>query len=601
MEYALDRFAREIRTALEATGRIPADQIELATPKPNIPADLAFPTFRSAKTLGVAPPQLAQELATTVRFTDDALVGGVQATGPFLNFALDTERFVTAVFNDLVQYGANYGRDDRGANQTVLVEYSSPNVARRMHVGHIRSTIIGQALFNIMQALGYQTISDNHLGDWGKQFGLLIMGVVRDGQPSGSDEEALLQLEHVYTKYTALAKNDSQFDDEARAWSLRLEQGDQQARAIWQWIVDLTMRYINPLYARLGARFDTVHGESFYEDKMEPVIHKALDMGLAVRSKGKLNDENGPTSAQDDDPTLADDDGEGALVVKLDGLPTFLLQRADGGTLYLTRDIATIIYREHKYNPVTMIYAVDMRQELHFRQVFAFSRALGYAQNCDLIHVPFGTVFSADGRPLSTRHGNMVYLQALLDEAHQRARAVVDQASANLPEAEKEQIAEAVGVGAVIYNDLYQDPRRNITLDWERMLSIEGNSAPYIQYMHARMCSILRNAAESGFTIQRDPTVAARSLTHPTELAAMKQIARLPAAVRAAGERYLPFVIAEWCYDMARAISAFYRDCPVLKAETADLRTARLQLVAAAAQVLKTGLSLLSIRAPDRM
>jgi arginyl-tRNA synthetase len=599
MNYALDRFEQQVRDAIIATGKLPPLLVDLTSPKPNIPADLAFPTFRAAKELRVPPQQLAQELAGAVTFGDDALVGGVAAAGPFLNFTLHVGRLTAAVLEEIERLGIRYGHDDQGAGKTVIVEYSSPNVARRMHVGHIRTTIIGQALFNILSALGYHTISDNHLGDWGKQFGVLIMAVVRERKPEGADEETLAGLEQLYTKYNTLTESDPAADDEARSWSLRLEQGEPQARAIWQWIVDLTMRYTTPLYERLGAHFDTVHGESFFEDKMEPIIAKAQDEGVATR------------------------DEKGALVVDLPGLPTFLLQRTDGGTLYLTRDVATVAFREHEYHPHAMIYVVDARQELHFRQVFALARALGLAKESQLVHITYGIVSDARGEPLSTRKGNMVYLQALLDDARQRARAVVEQSSPDLPKDEKDEVAEIVGVGSVIYNDLYQDPRRNITLDWERMLALEGNSAPYIQYMYARCRSILRKAAEEDQRrktndqknldvsdqaakqgTQPSSLVLGRSselLTHPSETAVIKQLAKLPAAVREAGARYAPFVVAEWCYETARALSGFYRDCPVLKAETPELRAARLRLVAATAQALRNGLGLLGLRAPERM
>jgi arginyl-tRNA synthetase len=578
MDYALDRFEQQVRDAIIATGKVPAGLVELAAPKPNIPADLAFPAFRAAKELKLPPQQLAQELAEAVRFADDSLIGGVAAAGPFLNFTLRAGQLTANVLVEIERLGPRYGHDDQGAGKTVIVEYSSPNVARRMHVGHIRTTIIGQALFNIIAALGYHAISDNHLGDWGKQFGVLIMAVVREGKPEGADEKTLAELEQLYTKYNTLIERDPSADDEARSWSLRLEQGEPQARAIWQWIVDLTMRYINPLYERLGARFDTVHGESFFEDKMAPIMDKAQENRVATR------DENG------------------ALVVDLPGLPTFLLQRTDGGTLYLTRDVATVAFREQEYDPAAMIYVVDVRQELHFRQVFALARALGMAQHCDLVHITFGTVFDTKGEPLSTRKGNMVYLQALLEDARQRARAVVEQSSPDLPEQEKDEVAEIVGVGAVIYNDLYQDPRRNITLDWERMLALEGNSAPYIQYMYARCRSILRKATEGAQRSNVQTLNVQTLLVHPSETAVIKQLAKLPAAVREAGARYAPFVVAEWCYDTARALSGFYRDCPVLKAETPpDLRAARLLLVAATAQALRNGLALLGLRAPERM
>jgi arginyl-tRNA synthetase len=592
MDYALDRFEQEVRAQLGATGKVPATQIEVAPPKPNIPADLAFPAFRAAKELGVPPQQLAQELASSMRFGPDSLVGQVAAAGPFLNFSLNTARLVSAVLHEVEELGPRYGRDDQGSGQTVVIDYSAPNVAKLMHIGHIRSTIIGQALYNIFSFLGYRVVGDNHLGDWGTQFGKNIAAILKWGRPEGDDEEVIAQMDKLYAEYNRLAKDNALLDDEARAWSLRLEQGDPTARELWQWMVDITLHANKRNYDRLGVHFDHTYGESFYEPMLASVIQEALDKKVAYR------DENG------------------AVVVDLGSdLPTFLLQRSDGGTLYHTRDVATIKFRVSQFHPAKIIYVVDARQELHFRQLFALVRAMGDVEGIELEHIKFGTVFDQHGRPLSTRAGNMIYLADLLDDAHRRARAVVEQASHDLPEQEKEQVAEAVGVGAVIYNDIYQDPRRNITLDWERMMALEGNSAPYIQYMYARCRSIIRKAEESvassrvaiaphdeqRTTDNGQWAMDAAVLVHPAEIGVVKQLAKLPAAVREAGARYAPFVVAEWCYGTARALSSFYRDCPVLKAETPELRAARLHLVAATAQALKNGLGLLGIRAPERM
>jgi arginyl-tRNA synthetase len=600
------------RVAIVATGKVPAGLIELVAPKPNIPADLAFPTFRAAKALGVAPSQLAQELASALHFGPQSLVGEATAAGPYVNFTLNTGQLTAEVLQEIERLGPHYGSDDLGRGQTVVVEYSSPNIARRMHVGHIRSTIIGQAINNILRFLGYRTIADNHLGDYGKQFGTLLAAIERFGRPEGDGEAVLAQIEELYARYNRLIGSSDDSDDPdaeaadevARAWSLKLEQGDPQARELWQWMVDTTLRANQRNYDRLNVHFDTFHGESFYAHMLPDVIAQVEQLDVAER------DEKGALAIVG----LRDHNGK--------ELPSFLVQRSDGGTLYLTRDLATVIYRERTYHPKKIIYVVGQPQELHFRQVFALVRALGYAQGIELVHISFGTIFNANGQPFSMRRGNVLYLEALLDEAHRRARAVVEQTSPELPEAEKEQIAEMVGVGAVIYNDLYQDPRRNITLDWDRMLALEGNSAPYIQYMYARCRSILRKALtddERGTVDDGQPNAASppalvhgRSpeelppydpavLTHPSEVSVIKQLAKLPAAVREAGARYAPFVIAEWCYETARALSGFYRDCRVLRAETPELRAARLHLVAATAQALKNGLGLLGIKAPERM
>ena len=592
MDYALDRFEQQVQTAIAATGKVPESLIELTAPKPNIPADLAFPAFKAAKELRVAPPLLAQELAKAIKLAPDTLIDGVAAAGPFLNFTINATRLTAAVLEEIEELGPRYGSDDQGAGKTVVIDYSSPNVAKLMHIGHIRSTIIGQALYNIFGFLGYRVIGDNHLGDWGKQFGMNIAAIVKWGKPSGEGEEALAQLDKLYAQYVGMAKEDRALDDQARAWSLRLEQGDPTARELWQWMVDLTISANQRNYDRLGVHFDHIYGESFYESMLADVIQEALDKKAAYRDEG------------------------GAVVVDLgDSTPTFLLQRSDGGTLYHTRDVATILFRLREFAPSQILYVVGMPQELHFRQLFALVRAMGYAEGVHLEHIKFGTIFDQYGAPLSTRRGNMIYLADLLDDAHRRARAVVEQASPELPEVEKDEVAETVGIGSVVYNDLYQDPRRNITLDWERMLTLEGNSAPYIQYMYARCRSIIRKAeasvVSSPSSVASDnqqrtmdngrPAVDASLLTHPSEIAVVKQLAKLPGAVREAGARYAPFVIAEWCYETARALSGFYRDCSVLRADTPELRTARLHLVAATAQALKNGLGLLGLRAPERM
>lgn len=591
MQYTLDRFAAEIQAAIAATGLVAADQIELAEPKANVAADLALPCFRAAKQRGVPPPQLAQELVAALQFPADSLVSSVQAAGPFLNFTLNSAALARQVLQEVVQHGERYGSDDLGSARVAIVEYSSPNIARRMHVGHIRSTIIGQSINNILSFLGYRTIADNHLGDYGRQFGTLLAAIDKFGAPEGEGEEVLAKIEALYSRYNKLIDSSKEVDaddtdaespdDEARAWSLRLEQGDPGARELWQWMVESTLQANQRNYDRLGVQFDTIHGESFYAPMLPDVLEEAQRKDLAERDPGGALAVKG----------LRDKNGK--------ELPTFLLQRSDGGTLYLTRDIATIIYREREYHPAQMIYAVDQRQELHFRQVFALARALGYAQDTELIHIPFGTVFDASGQPFSTRKGNMLFLEVLLDEARDRARTVIEQkigeGKTELTPEQIGEVAEIVGVGAVIYNDLYQDSKRNITLDWDRMLSFEGNSAPYIQYTYARCRSILR---EGGGV---PDTFDAQQLQADQELMVIKQLARLPDVVRRAGESYAPYVVAEWLYTTAREFARFYHDLSVLKADTAELRAARLALVAATAQGLRNGLALLAIRAPERM
>lgn len=572
MHYAFARFVTEVHTAIAATGKVPVELIETTTPRPNIPADLAFPVFKAAKALGVPPPQLAAELAALI--APDGLIGAVTAAGPFLNFSMRPATIAAAVINEISAAGTAYGHHNDGTGQRVVIDYSAPNIARRMHVGHIRSTIIGQTLVNIFRALGYTVVGDNHLGDWGKQFGVVLAAIEREGKPSGTGEAAMEELEAIYARFNTAMKEQPALEEEARRWSLALEQGDPQARELWQWCVDLTLHAAERNYARLGVSFDHAYGESFYEPMLPEVIEETVRSEAAYR------------------------DADGSIVAELDKLPKFIIQRNDGGTVYMTRDIATIKFRLTEFAPAQIIYVVDGRQELHFRQLFAIVREMGYAKDVELVHIPFGIITTLDGQPLSTRKGNMVYLESLLDEAVQRARAVVEQKNVGLPDEEKAAVAEAVGVGAVVYNDLYQDPKRNITLDWERMLATEGNSATYLQYSYARCRSILRRAEEET-EAYRDADLSL--LVHPSEQRLIKHLAQLPEAVREAGMRYAPFVIADWCYTSAREFGVFFEQCPVLKAETADLRAARLELVAATAQAIYNGLALLGIRAPERM
>ncbi len=579
MLYAFDRFRNEIAQALLDSGLIDPAEIELTIPKAvGVQADLAQPCFRAARKRGENPARFASQLAANMRASiqPESPIGAVQATGPFVNFSLNALVFARNVLDEVERHADRYGWDDLGVGRTVIIDYSSPNIAKRMHAGHIRSTIIGQSLVNIYRTLGYTVVSDNHLGDWGKQFGVLLSAINRYGLPEGEGEEVLARLEQLYADFARRAENDPALDTEARSWSLRLEQGDPVAQEIWQRSVDLTKRINQRNYDQLSVRFDTEHGESFYAPVLQSVIDDAIASGIAHR------------------------DESGALVADLEGLPTFLLQRSDGGTLYHTRDLATVKYRRDTYQPAKIIYVVGKPQELHFKQLFAAARAMGYTStDIDVIHVMFGTVYGPDGQPLSTRKGNMVYLESLLNEAVRRARAIVDQKAVergeSLTDEERAQIAEAVGIGAVIYNDLYQDPRRNITLDWDRMLSLDGNSATYLQYTHARCRSMLQRAGDL------PPTCDVAPLQHLSEIALINALGQFPIRVREAAEQYGPFVIAEWLYGAARQFAAFYRDCPVLEAPSPELRAARLHLVSATAQCLRNGLALLGIRAPERI
>nr|WP_309692093.1 arginine--tRNA ligase [Armatimonas sp.] len=588
LNYVFDRLRAEATLALVATGLIEASAIALAEPKNRELADLACPIFAAAKAAGEAPAVFSQRLAAAVRLESSGLLATVEAAGGFVNFTLHPEKLASAVLEEVARLGDAFGKDSSvGSGEKVIVEYSSPNIARKMHVGHLRSTVIGHSLRLIFEALGYDVIADNHLGDWGTQFGMLLAAIDLWKLTPWDDPDPVQSLVLVYAKYNSEAKEDTSLKDLARAWFKKLEDGDVWARQTWQTLIDITMAEFSRTYERLGVRFTTQHGESYFEGMMPAVMAEAVEKGVAYRDAG------------------------GALVVGFDDkLPSCLLQKSDGGTLYQTRDAATCLYRLEHYAPARNIYVVGAEQKLHFQQVFEIVRRMGYAKIADVsIHISFGKVSPPNGGRFSMREGNVVFLNDVLDEAVERAeakmRASIADGRSEIIEAEILEVSEMLGVGAVIYADLFQGPDRNITFDWDKMLADQGNTAMYLQYAYARCQSILRKANTSFAKPHPEGTrvgEAGGSLVHPAEQAVLKQLARMPHAVREAGDKYLPATVADWTYQLAKTFSTFYDQCPVLKDDVPEERKlARLALVSATAQGLRNGLALLGIRAPERV
>ncbi|XSG74480.1 arginine--tRNA ligase [Herpetosiphon llansteffanensis] len=571
------RFEQAIRDALLDTTLITADLIDLVAPKATgVQADLALPCFRAAKMRGSNPAQFAQTLANALKFTHESLVLKATALGAYVNFSLNPITFAQSVLHDIGQGKAAYGRSNRGQQQAVVVDYSSPNIAKRMRVDHIRSTMIGQAIVNIYRALGYQVIRMNHWGDYDPQLGISLAAMQHFQHRNGNGESMLASLEQQAQQYQA----DDQVHDLAQAWASKLASGEPQAITLLQQLVDLSLSANQANYRRLGVAFDVQHCESFYAREAQVVIKEALHYQIAQL-------DSHVAIVKD----LLDEQGK--------ALPTLLLNRSDGSTLYITRDIAAIKYREALYQPSKIIYVVKQAQELHFRQAFTISKTLGYTK-ADLAHVACGMILGPEGRANPhPRFSTTIYLEPLLDEACARAKTLLKQKAIEAKTAFTSEwlneVAEQVGVGAVIYHNLQHDPAHDVVVDWDRMLAFDGNSAAYIQYMHARCCSILRDFG------RLPQNYNGRELTHPAEQALLKELARLPQVIVDAAERYAPSVVADWLYATAKAFAIFYDACPVLKAETLALRAARGQLVAATAQALRNGLGLLSIAAPERM
>lgn len=580
--YVYDRLRSEAANLLMATGLVTEDVINLVTPKPNIPADLAFPVFPLAGKAGMPPNELAQKIAAAIQPIADGLVGSVEAMGGFVNFAANPARFTAATLAEVQARADQFGNDPTvGAGQKVILEYSSPNIARKMHVGHLRTTVIGHSLHKILTALGYEVIADNHLGDWGTQFGTLLAAMDIWKLTPWNDPDPVQSLVEIYARFNNAAAEDPTLKDAARVWFKKLEDGDTWARETWQKLIDITMAEFDQTYARLDVHFDTVHGESYYESMLATLVQDALDKGVA-----RL-EETGAVSVDFEDK-----------------LPSCLLRKTDGATLYQTRDAATCIYRWDNYQPTRNIYVVGAEQKLHFQQVFEIVRRMGYTEIADRsVHISFGQVTGASGARFSMRRGEVIFLNEVLDEATERATAKIREQIAagrsDVTEDEIATVAESVGIGAVIYADLHQGPDRNIKFDWDKILAFEGNTGPYLQYTHARCRSILRAAEDAEAAIAGADTT---QLTAPEEIAVLKHLYKLPHILRDAGERFLPATISEWTFNLAREFSRFYEECPVLKSGVApEIRAARLVLVSAVAQGLKNGLALLAIQAPEKM
>ncbi|HOW96683.1 MAG TPA: arginine--tRNA ligase [Kiritimatiellia bacterium] len=521
-----------------------------------------------AKALKKPPREIASALAAAAR---PEAVAKAEVAGPgFVNLFLDPAWMA----GRLEQLGDDprLGVPGPGRGRTVVIDYSSPNVAKPMHIGHIRSTVIGNALDRLHRFLGWRVIADNHLGDWGTQFGLLIMGFRHFADPAAYETAPIEELERIYVKSYERSKEDPAWLDAARAELVKLQQGDPENRRLWQSFVEHSLREFNRIYERLGVSFDLVRGESHYNDRLPGVIERLEEKALARES-------------------------EGALVVFLDDekMPVCIVRKSDGAYNYATTDLATVAARAEEFAPDAVIYVTDERQQLHFRQIFAIAKKMGVATR--LVHVWFGLMRLPEGT-FSTRQGNVIKLERLLDEAQTRALAVVKAASPEMPAEQQGAVARAVGIGAVKYADLSQNPQSLVTFTWEKALALDGNSAPYLQYACARIASVLDKYRER-FPGQ-DPAAHPIRLTEPIERRLAVRLLRFPEAVVHAAEAFKPNLLADYLYDLAQTYSTFYQNVPFLKAE-AGPRESRVRLCELTMKTLRQGLSLLGIETPERI
>ncbi len=553
----------------------------------DIDADLAIPLFRTAKEQKRNPTELAEELADKIDLKD-TLFERVQPLKGYLNFRFDRARFNCSVVADFQRDPEAYGRSRIGSGRTIVIDYSSPNIAKPFSVGHLRSTVIGQALHSILTWLGYRVIGDNHLGDWGTQFGKILCAFHLWGDEKELDKNPTGHLLQLYVRFHEQAKSEPDLENKAREWFRRLETGDPEARRLWQRFVELSSAEFQRIYDLLGIRFDQSLGESFYQYRLDELVNRALEKGIARRE----------TPLETEDKKTAQ--GETVVLVPLEkhGIKTpLILQKSDGTSLYATREIATAEYRIQTWNPKKILYVVGKEQELYFKQMNIGLSLLGYDTPC--IHVSFGLVRLPEGR-MSTREGRVVLLEDVINEAIRRAEEIV--ADREMPDREKHKVARIVGIGAIKYADLSQSRIKEVVFDWNRMLALDGDSAPYLQYAHTRCLSILRKAGKSTAKLQTLPSeIDPALLTKPEEFILLRQLARFPESIMAAAANYEPHRIANRLYKLAQDFSVFYNKVPVLRAEAPELRRARLFLVQMTGTVIRLGLKLLGIEVPDHM
>ena len=564
--------------------RLAAEAIEqahgVAAPALLKPADPAHGDYQVngllalAKQLGRPPRELAAPVAERLARLPE--VASAELAGPgFINLRLNS----AWLGSQLAQLASDTARDGvplAERRQKIVVDYSGPNIAKEMHVGHIRSTILGAALCELYRFLGHEVLGDNHVGDWGTQFGMLIVGMRRWGSQSALDAAPVQELERVYKLASAEAKSDPAFADEARAELAKLQQGDPENLAQWKRFADATRGELDKIYARLGIRFELWLGESAYEHALAGVVKLLLERGIAREDQGAI------CVFFDDDPELSK--------VKT----PFIVQKKDGAFLYATTDLATVFHRRD-LGVERAIYVVDQRQKLHFQQLFATAKKLGVEM--ELQHVGFGSILGKDGKPLKTRAGDTIKLAALLDEAEERATVLLESEQLQVDSEWMPVLSRAVGLGAIKYADLSQNRASDYRFDWDKLISLKGNSGPYLQYAHARIRAIFRKGELSPEKLE---LAAPLTLEHPAEHALARQLLAFPDAVCQAAQNLEPHLLCDHLYQLARSFSGFYEECPVLKAEGESRRT-RLLLCWLTARQLQRGLTILGIAAPDRM
>lgn len=542
------------------------EQVEqlLENPKSAEHGDVAFPAFSLAKVYRKAPQQIAADLAEKI---DSANFEKIEVVGPYLNFFMNKELISKKVLQTVVKEKEHYGDSNIGNQGTVPIDMSSPNIAKPISMGHLRSTVIGNSIGFIMEKIGYQPIRINHLGDWGTQFGKLIVAYKKWGTEEAVKAEPINKLLRLYVQFHEVAETEPELNEEARAWFKRLEEGDKEAIQLWQWFRDESMKEFNKIYDLLEVRFDSLNGEAFYNDKMDEIVKLLEEKHLLNEDKGA---EIVDLSAYDLNPAL--------------------IKKSDGATLYITRDLAAALYRKRTYDFKQSLYVVGNEQSYHFKQLKAVLKEMGFDWSDDMHHIPFGLI-TQGGKKLSTRKGKIVLLEEVLNEAIQSAKEQISEKNPDLEN--KDAVAKQVGVGAVIFHDLKNDRLNTFDFNLEEVVRFEGETGPYVQYTHARAVSLLEKA---GFVPSETADYA---LNDDTSWEVVKLVQKYPETVLSAGEKYEPSVIAKHAIKLAQAFNKYYAHTKILADD--EQKEARLALVYAVTVLLKEDLRLLGLHAPDKM
>ncbi len=566
-------FKQNISEQISKITNLPQEEIYeyIEVPSDEKMGDFSFPCFKLAKALKKAPQMIAEDLKQKLEFKEN-IMQKVEVVNGYLNFYIEPEVYASTVLNEISQKNENYGKSDIGKGKTITIDYSSPNIAKPFHIGHLRSTVIGNALYKTYKFLGYNCVGINHLGDYGTQFGKLIEGYKRWGTEYNIEEKPIDELTKIYIRINNLCKEDESVLEECRNNFKKLEDGDKYCVDLWTKFRELSLKEFQRVYDLLDVTFDSWNGEAFYSDKMQEVID--------ILDEKKLLKES-----------------EGARVVSLDDkdMPPCIIEKTNGSTTYATRDLAAILYRARTYDFYKALYVTSYEQILHFKQIFEVAKDLNldekYTDN--LVHIPFGMILSKTGK-MSTRDGNVIKLEELLNEAISRVEKIIEEKNPNLEN--KEEIAKKIGIGAVIFNDLYNSRIKDEIFDWDTMLNFNGETGPYIQYIYVRTKSLLDKA---GY-IPKIEEIDSSKLTDINSSRVIKLIYGFSDSVKQSAEKYEPYIIARYLVHLAQSFSSFYNENKIIGEEKA-IQDARLYLTYAVGNILKIGAGLLGIKMPDKM